>query len=76
MVEGIPSLFLTPNVTAKLPRLPLPGLAETDVDHSTAVSKKNAMAGSASARLLDGRLPPFYDRLDLVWLRLLLICGN
>ena len=35
------------NDQAKLPRLPLTGLAETDVKGSTTVSKKNAMAGSA-----------------------------
>ena len=36
-------------ITAKLPRLPLPSLAEMDVEVSLPFSKKNARAGSASA---------------------------
>jgi len=33
------------NVQAKLPRLPVPCLAETDVEAAAVVAKKNAWAG-------------------------------
>ena len=43
-----------PRIPAGLPRLPLPGLAETDVEAFATVFKKDPMAGSAQPRMRRG----------------------
>jgi hypothetical protein len=44
MANAIWFIRCSRTTTAKLPRLPLPGLEETDLESSTAVSKQNAWA--------------------------------